>query len=497
MSKPLRLLLVEDSDLDAAHIVMLLKRGGFAPDVRRVETREEMLDALRSQEWDIVVCDYTLPRFSAPEALDALKESGRDLPFIAVSGAVGEETAVELMRNGAADYLLKHRLTRLIAAIEREMAQARERKAKRRAEDLFRAVLRAAPQPSVVVDRLTKSIVDGSDAFRLRFMTGAVATIFDAVQFTHPERIEALVARGSGVILNAVYYHDGSTRVANVRCYSVEHEGQAYAYLVLDDVTEQNYLKAAFDAVPDPLLIISSQRTLLYANRPAESLFGQLYFGADVSSLVAGVPLARKGEVRIDFDGQPYEASTLPFRFAGETETSTILTLRNISQEEELLRLATHDALTGIYNIRYFDDALRKAIESGASGSVAIVDLDYFKPINDELGHAAGDAALITFANIIRPTLRPTDVFARLGGDEFAILFDGAALPAARQTLETIYERLTRSPFRFDGTARPFSASVGLAVLRADDSPESLKRRADEALYEAKKQGRGRWVVAE
>src|SRR5947208_9652075 len=85
-------------------------------------------------------------------------------------------------------------------------------------------------------------------------------TLFDAVDFTHPERVEALIARGSGTAWNTVYRKDGVTRVANVRCYSVDYEGASYAYLVLDDVTEQNYLKAAFDAVPDPLLILSTQQ---------------------------------------------------------------------------------------------------------------------------------------------------------------------------------------------------------------------------------------------
>src|SRR5205807_7359451 len=138
--------------------------------------------------------------------------------------------------------------TRRAAAIERELEQAKERRARRRAENLFRAVLRAAPQPSAVVDRFSKGIVDGSDTFRREFMRPATLTLFDAVDFTHPERVEALIARGSGTAWNIGYHRAGVTRVANVRCYSVDYEGSSYAYLVLDDVTEQNYLKAAFDA---------------------------------------------------------------------------------------------------------------------------------------------------------------------------------------------------------------------------------------------------------
>src|SRR5689334_5018221 len=123
MTRALRLLLVEDSDRDAAHVMLSLRRGGWAPEIRRVETQEEMLSALGDGPWDAIVCDYHLPRFSAPEALEMLHATGLDVPFIVVSGAIGEDTAVELMRSGANDYLLKDRLARLPAAIERELGQ--------------------------------------------------------------------------------------------------------------------------------------------------------------------------------------------------------------------------------------------------------------------------------------------------------------------------------------------------------------------------------------
>ncbi len=356
-------------------------------------------------------------------------------------------------------------------------------------EDLFRAVLRAAPQRSAVVDRFSKAIIDVSDAFRREFLRTAAWTLFDAVDFTHPERVEALITRGSGTAWNAVYRRGGVVRVANVSCYSAECDGASYAYLVLDDVTEQNYLKAAFDAVPDPLLIVSSQRTLLYANRAAEELFGDLYFGASVTPLLpfGALEAGRRVEVR----GQLYVTGSMPFRFAGESESSMILTLRNVSEEAELLRLATQDALTGVYNLRYFDDILQKEPE----GSLVFIDLDYFKPINDELGHAAGDAALIFFTDLIRAGLRSADVLARLGGDEFAIYFPRLPLDTAIASLDAIYRRLARSPFRYDGATRTFSASSGVTATVAGDTPEALRKRADSALYEAKRQGRARWVV--
>ena len=505
--RPLRLLLVEDSERDAAHVTLSLRRGGWAPQIRRVETREEMTAALQEETWDAIVSDYNLPRFSAPDALETLRASGLDIPFIVVSGEVGEDTGVRLMKGGASDYLLKDRMTRLNAAIERELEQAHERRAKRRSDALFRAVLHASPHPAVVVDSASGEIIDGSNTFAREFLGGAQFPIkrplSEVIHFSLPERIEQLLARGSGTALHTVYYSGGIGRVANVRCYTLQHEGGSYAYVVMEDVTEQHYLKAAFDAIPDAVLVIGSDQRLLYGNRASEGLFGDLYFGMDVAPLLAREPLgkqwwlrrtARFDEQRIVIGDQPYAAASVLFRFAGEPEASTILTLRNVAEEEELQRVATHDALTGTYNVRHFTDVFPRYLEQG--GSLALLDLDYFKAINDELGHAAGDAALITFANLVRNELREVDLFARLGGDEFAIVFAGLAAAQAATVLDGIYDRIRRTPLRFDRATRPLSASCGLAALASADTIETAKARADKALYEAKRAGRGRYVVA-
>ncbi len=124
MNKELRVLLVEDSEDDATLLIRALKKGGVQPIVERVETEDGMNKALKKQDWDVVIADYVLPRFSGLDAISVLKKSEKDLPFIIVSGKIGEETAVEAMRAGAHDYIMKGNLTRLIPAIEREMAEA-------------------------------------------------------------------------------------------------------------------------------------------------------------------------------------------------------------------------------------------------------------------------------------------------------------------------------------------------------------------------------------
>lgn len=138
MKKQLRVLLVEDSEDDTILLLREIQRGGYEPIHVRVDTAEGMREAIASQSWDLVISDYRMPQFSAPAALKVLKESGLDLPFIIVSGKIGEDLAVAAMKAGAHDYLVKGNLSRLMPAIERELRDAEERRIRRDAENAIR-----------------------------------------------------------------------------------------------------------------------------------------------------------------------------------------------------------------------------------------------------------------------------------------------------------------------------------------------------------------------
>jgi two-component system cell cycle sensor histidine kinase/response regulator CckA len=135
MGKPLRVLVVEDSEDDALLVMRELRRNGYDPTFDRVETSEAMKAVLTRQTWDVVISDYRMPRFSAPAALALLTETGIDLPFIVISGTIGEETAVETMKAGAHDYLMKDNLNRLVPAIDRELREAQVRRERKRTEE--------------------------------------------------------------------------------------------------------------------------------------------------------------------------------------------------------------------------------------------------------------------------------------------------------------------------------------------------------------------------
>src|SRR5215207_7579218 len=141
MSTQLRILLIEDSEDDARLVLREVQRGGYEVEFERVETAEAMRSALARQAWDLIICDFSLPRFSAPKALELLKDSDFDLPFIIVSGTIGEESAVNALKAGAHDFIIKGNFARLIPAIQRELKEAEVRRERMERERELEAIV--------------------------------------------------------------------------------------------------------------------------------------------------------------------------------------------------------------------------------------------------------------------------------------------------------------------------------------------------------------------
>jgi two-component system, NarL family, sensor histidine kinase UhpB len=160
MGLPLRVLLVEDSEDDALLLMRMLRRGGYDPALERVDTAAAMEAALDGHSWDLVISDHSMPAFSSSAALGLLRRKGFvDLPFIIVSGQIGEDAAVAAMKAGAHDYLMKDNLARLNSAIERELREADVRRERRQAEEKYRSIFENA------IEGIFQTTVDG------RFLT--------------------------------------------------------------------------------------------------------------------------------------------------------------------------------------------------------------------------------------------------------------------------------------------------------------------------------------
>ncbi|HEX2677629.1 MAG TPA: response regulator [Polyangiales bacterium] len=181
MAIPLRVLILEDDDDDAALVLRELRRGGYDPKWQRVCTPEAMSEALAAGPWDLVISDWSMPRWTGVEAFKQMRERGVDLPFIIVSGTISEEIAVEALRAGVHDFMPKGKFARLLPAIERELRDAEARKSRReaeaaleqqrreteRSERLLRLVLESVPDGVVVTDSEGRVMLTNPAAARL------------------------------------------------------------------------------------------------------------------------------------------------------------------------------------------------------------------------------------------------------------------------------------------------------------------------------------------
>jgi len=176
MGTPLKILIVEDSEDDLFLLLHELRKGGYSPEYLCLCTAEAMKAALAERQWDIITSDYNMPGFSAMGALDILKDSGRDLPFIVVSGKIGEDQAVAAMKAGAHDYVMKQNLSRLAPAIERELRDSAERRMRREAEV---ALKRQFAQFRTIFDAMTAIVyVADMETFEILYMNQYAMDLF-------------------------------------------------------------------------------------------------------------------------------------------------------------------------------------------------------------------------------------------------------------------------------------------------------------------------------
>ena len=380
------------------------------------------------------------------------------------------------------------------------------------AQSLFHAVLSSEPDPTVIVYADSYQVVQASDSFFKRMLVRpseiAGKQIFDIVQFDQPGRLRDALSASSGELPFAVYRLHGQLRIANVYFHRTEHQGTAYILVGWQELTDLYYLQSAFDAVDDVLVVIGSDSRVHYANSIARELFGELYFGMNVEATpaLAAVLEERPADTEGDgpghhtIDGRPYDVRRLSARLPGEAGDCTIVWLHCVTKEEALFEQAVRDPLTGIYNRRYFNDAIARHVAKSKAGrelACALFDLDYFKTINDEFGHDAGDAALLAFVSAVKSQLRAVDVFARLGGDEFAVLFVNCHLEVAAAAISRIRTTLDTEGWSHEGQRHHLGFSAGIAACHSDDDAHRLLRRTDKAVYAAKAAGKGRSATEE
>lgn len=249
MGQNLRLLHVEDNESDALLLKHMLTKEGFVLAYRRVETAEEFTDALRNKPWDLVISDYSLPSFSGTAALRIFREYGQDVPFILISGTVGEDIAVSMMKSGAHDYVMKDHLKRLVPAIHRELQEAEVRRRKRAAEEALLLTQFSVDKASLAVtwtdaegnvvymnDLALRLLAGGQEESAGRKMWECIPAIpFDKWKASWNE------VRNAGVSLFETYLDspEGQRRFLEVTLNHVEYHGRELVISYIRDITDK------------------------------------------------------------------------------------------------------------------------------------------------------------------------------------------------------------------------------------------------------------------
>jgi hypothetical protein len=258
MSVPVRILFVEDSRDDVDLILHELRRSGFTPDHWVVDTEEAMRQALADERWDLVIADHAMPHFDAPGALAVLQRSGQDLPFIVVSGHIGEEQAVACMRAGASDYLTKDNLVRLVPAVERELREAAQRREARAALDTSEERYRLLVQNSA--DMITLQDGQGLITFASPSITRVLGFLPAKVlgrrlrDFVHEDdakilaaALDEVLAHGFTPLITGLRFRhrDGTWRIVEGSAVRiVESDGKVGIVTTGRDITERIQLEA-------------------------------------------------------------------------------------------------------------------------------------------------------------------------------------------------------------------------------------------------------------
>ena len=376
----------------------------------------------------------------------------------------------------------------------------------------------------LIVDRSADAIVVVDAAGHVRFANPAAEALFQRGRLAGTEfGLPLPVARTEVDIVRP----DGP-RVAEMRVTDIEWNGEPARLAILRDIsrrkeTERELLLAGrvFDNATEGLAITDAEGRVLKANAALAAITG-VEVGAVAGTRLADLLGDAEGDgvlaeaagaleeagrwegevVRRRPDGEAFAVWVTLLAVTEEAGSpgNRIAILSDITAwrraQERLDHLAHYDPLTDLPNRASFQEALERACRQGGGVAILFVDLDGFKAVNDELGHAAGDALLREAGQRLQTRLRSEDLVARLGGDEFIVLLEEADAAAAGRVAEKLTAAL-EAPFRISGEERRISASIGIALAPHDgQEPEALIRAADGAMYRAKAAGAGTWHLA-
>lgn len=427
---PIRVLMVEDEEDDAELLLRVLRKGGFEPVLCRVETAESFIAELSQQTWDIIIADYVLPQFSGLAALRIIKQRRLDIPFIIVSGTIGEELAVTAMRAGAQDYVMKNNLIRLVPAIKRELQEAQMRHEKYKSTRMLKFERKRA---QVTLNAIGDGIITTNVEGKVDYLNPAAA------QLTGWQQGEA-----EGRYLSEVL-------------------------ILLDEKTRFS--------IPDPaaVCLADSKEECLVMRGTLMKKTGT----AESSVEVRVSPLRDEEGKHLGCVFALHDVSDLlrlARRMIYQATHDALTGLINRREFEACLAQAMSSArLTGRHHAMFY------------------IDLDQFKVVNDTCGHSAGDDLLRQLAAQLHTAIGEKNTLARLGGDEFGVLLEDCSQSDAIKIAKELTAIVRNFRYAWEDRVFEVGVSIGLVPITPEcGGVGDVLRAADSACYMAKDAGRNR-----
>jgi diguanylate cyclase (GGDEF)-like protein len=471
-SKPVRVLLIEDLEVDAERALYQLKRAGITCDWLRVQTGPALVEALEHFRPDVILSDFSLPQFDGMEALSIARERAPQVPFLFLSGTIGEERAIHALHSGAVDYVLKDNLARLAPAVRRALAEAAARAERARQEAQIARLHRVLRMLSGV-NSLVLRIRDRTEVLRETCRLATSAGGYSAA-------IAVGKVSGGGMMQPMAWSGEDTQMIADLRAY------------ITTAVTRENSVLAK---------VIATGREFVCNNTVAMQSTGALdalMVNAGVRSVVA-LPLV--------VDGVTVGLLVLAARDAEVVGEEELGMLREVSgnlsfglkylQRDTKARFLSHfDANTGLAKRPLFSERVQRLITSPAAMGnrhvVIVMDVERLSIINDSIGWESADLLLQQVAERLRKFVPRVDQLGHFGGGTFALVRQQGQRSIA-EVHAASYRRASQifgEPFVIDGQSIPVVVRTGFALYPDDDrDAATLVQDAEAALRHARSTG--------
>jgi len=491
--RSLHILIIEDVEADVELTILALESSGLCFTYDTTATAIECQKLLQYKKYDVVLSDYRLPSFNGLQAFSFLKQSEHDIPFILITGSLGEEAAVECIKAGMTDYVLKDRLFRLPSVLQRALQEFELRRQQKA------AITQIEQQAwrETIINRIVQSM---RETLVLAEVLQTTADLLqEALNVTHCLIFQPDSSQRMRVGYASKKNIDPDQLVIGLSCEFYAH----YQDVLLQG--KQIPIHQISDDLPEEIRN-SVEQYNIQSFLITSLLYQQTYLG--------GISLYQCDRERFWSDNELSLVKAIADQCAIAIHQSELYQnaqselAERKKMEAQLRHDAFHDSLTGLPNRSLFLDRLNHALQLSNrrlflnSGNlpeqfaVLFLDLDRFKVINDSLGHLAGDQLLKIVAKRLIGCIRGGDTVARLGGDEFVMLLE--EIEDVNDVIEVV-NRIKDSlqlPVILDGDEIFISTSIGIALSSSDyKQPDQLLRDADTAMYRAKEQGRNRYEI--